>query len=1073
VARRTTLFLAVSLLTPGLVVQHVGAAEPITLSDVTAARGLVEPLVGMYAHAAAFSDVNGDGWQDLFVGTFAVYPDADYQVRGAAGPSTDKLVLGGPGGFRTDSSFPGTHGRTAAGVFADLDNDGDPDLVIGRHSLDGSTRSAAPSVLLRNDGGSFATGVPLPGVRRARAVTPLDYDGDGLLDLFVTDDWFFGGGASVMLRNKGGLVFEDVTAAAGVSQIEGFAASPADLTGDGWPDLLVTGTTVHREASTPAARMFVNRRDGSFREAPNAVFTWTTYASEDDPTGVGVGDLNRDGRPDVVIGQHFQSTLQRGTTAPIHAYLNDGLDPAGNPVFRDITEAAGLPALATKSPEAQIADFDNDGWPDILTTAASAEGTRPTVFRNLGLVDGVPRFSSPAGLGSPQYWVNSAVADVDRDGRLDVFVTDFDPGRPSLLFHNDSDTGGHWLDVSVAGPGQGAGSRVEVYAAGGLGDPAARLGVSEITTVSGYGTGVPAVAHFGLGASMTVDVRVIAPRGGAAVDRRAVAANSTVEVDAGPGTSPSTTSTTAPPPAGGSGTSLVTSFTPSRLRQDFSGWVGMGVRVGASDLQVSALGRWVAAGNGGSHTVKLVDAATGSDVGGGSVSVATGGAAAGSFRYADLPVAVTLRAGATYYLVSHETAGADSWYDYDTRVVTTAAASNAGTVYAFSGGDWVAGGGQGMAYGPPSLLYTAAGTSQTTSTSATTSTTTTAPHPGTDNASPWVTSFTPTRLRNDFTGWVGAQVRVGSSDVSVSAIGRWVASGNAGAHAVKLVAAATGADVVGGSATVATGDAPPGGFRYAPLTHPVTLRAGATYYLVSRETAGGDAWYDYDTRLVTSSVAAASGVVYAFSGDDWVAGGGQGMAYGPVSFLSGVSGNPTSPTTTTTTATTTSSTAVGPPADSGAALVTSFEGRALRRDFSGWVGMQLRMGGSDQRVSALGRWVASGSTGSHTVKLVDAGTGTDVAGASVTVATAGASSEAFRYATLPSPVTLRAGGTYYLVSQESAGGDQWFDYDTQVATTGAGTSTGVVYAFNGGSWVAGGAAGTAYGPPNLLYAPAP
>ncbi|MGI8810172.1 MAG: FG-GAP repeat domain-containing protein, partial [Acidimicrobiales bacterium] len=430
-----------------MLVEHVGAAEPIAFSEVTAAQELVQPLLGMYAHAAAFGDVNGDGWQDLFVGTFADYPEADYQKRGASGASPDKLLLGGPGGFSADTSFPGTHGRTTSSVFADLDNDGDADLVIGRHTLAGSTRSAAPSVLLRNDGGKFAPGVPLPAVHRGRAATPLDYDGDGLLDLFVTDDWFFGGGASVLLRNKGGLVFENVTAAAGVSGIQGFAASPADLTGDGWPDLVVTGTTVHAEASTPAARLFVNKHDGSFREAPNADFTWTTYASEDDPTGVGVGDLNRDGRPDLVIGQHFQSTLQRGTRAPIHAYLNEGLDNAGNPRFRDITEIAGLPALATKSPEAQIADFDNDGWPDILTTASSADGTRPTVFRNQGLVDGVPRFSSPAGLGNPQYWVNSAVADVDRDGRLDVFATDFDPNRPSLLFHNDGATGGHWLDV--------------------------------------------------------------------------------------------------------------------------------------------------------------------------------------------------------------------------------------------------------------------------------------------------------------------------------------------------------------------------------------------------------------------------------------------------------------------------------------------------------------------------------------------------------------------------------------------------------------------------------------------------
>src|SRR5439155_14060761 len=72
-----------------------------------------------------------------------------------------------------------------------------------------------------------------------------------------------------------------------------------------------------------------------------------------------------------------------------------------------------------------------------------------------------------------------------------------------------------------------------------------------------------------------------------------------------------TTTTTAPPPPAGLATPLVTSFTPSRLRQDFSGWVGMTVRVGGADVRVSALGRWVVNGNRGAHTVKLVDASTG------------------------------------------------------------------------------------------------------------------------------------------------------------------------------------------------------------------------------------------------------------------------------------------------------------------------------------------------------------------------------------------------------------------------------------------------------------------------------
>jgi hypothetical protein len=150
---------------------------------------------------------------------------------------------------------------------------------------------------------------------------------------------------------------------------------------------------------------------------------------------------------------------------------------------------------------------------------------------------------------------------------------------------------------------------------------------------------------------------------------------------------------------------LVTSFTPSYLRNDFSGWVGMRFTVGASPLQVRALGRYVAAGNSAAHTVKLVDATTGADVAGGTVSVATAGAPSGQFRYATLPAPVTLAAGHAYYLVSAEVAGGDRWYDFDTHLVTTGAATNDGAAYAFTGGSWVVGGGAGNGYVPPNLVY--------------------------------------------------------------------------------------------------------------------------------------------------------------------------------------------------------------------------------------------------------------------------------------------------------------------------------------------------------------------------------
>jgi hypothetical protein len=64
----------------------------------------------------------------------------------------------------------------------------------------------------------------------------------------------------------------------------------------------------------------------------------------------------------------------------------------------------------------------------------------------------------------------------------------------------------------------------------------------------------------------------------------------------------------------------------------------------------------------------------------------------------------------------------------------------------------------------------------------------------------------------------------------------------------------------------------------------VTLHANTTYYLATSETAGGDSWYDYDTHLVTTNVAADVGATYAFASapSAWHSGGTAGNGWGPV-----------------------------------------------------------------------------------------------------------------------------------------------------------------------------------------------
>jgi hypothetical protein len=157
------------------------------------------------------------------------------------------------------------------------------------------------------------------------------------------------------------------------------------------------------------------------------------------------------------------------------------------------------------------------------------------------------------------------------------------------------------------------------------------------------------------------------------------------------------------PPAGTN--SFVTGFalnSPSQ-RNDFGGFVGMKLTVGATPVTVTALGRIFLTGNIGTHTVKLVRASDGTDVPGGSVSVAMTGGTAGQFQYVLLGSPVTLLANTAYYLVSLEAIGGDKWYDYGTVSSTSVATVNS-SVY-LNGTTWTPVSGSNSSYVPVSFLY--------------------------------------------------------------------------------------------------------------------------------------------------------------------------------------------------------------------------------------------------------------------------------------------------------------------------------------------------------------------------------
>jgi RHS repeat-associated protein len=131
--------------------------------------------------------------------------------------------------------------------------------------------------------------------------------------------------------------------------------------------------------------------------------------------------------------------------------------------------------------------------------------------------------------------------------------------------------------------------------------------------------------------------------------------------------------------------------------------------------------------------------------------------------------------------------------------------------------------------------------------------------------SPLVTGTTPSGWRNNYSGWVGLRLQVGSSPLVVSALGRWVVSGNSGTHTIKLVRS-DGTDVPGAAVSLNTAGAGAGQFQYGPLSQAVVLQTNTVYFLVSQEVSGGDSWYDNTTTVTPASGVSFTAAVYAANG---------------------------------------------------------------------------------------------------------------------------------------------------------------------------------------------------------------